>query len=288
MPASAFLDPKALARLAQLELVARGPMEGSVSGRHQSPHRGASVEFAEYRKYVTGDDPRHLDWRVVARSDRYYLKEFEADTNLRCYLVLDCSGSMAFGDKFTYARRLAATLGYLAVHQGDAVGLTCGPQEIPPRRNPAHLQHINIALAAASPSGPTNLVETLHTLAEKIRRRALVIVFSDCFADPTALLNCFQHLRFRKHDLAVFHLLDRSEIDFHFDRPIRFVDMESTASVVAEPGLIFTRYRAALDNYLATMRDGCREFKVDYRRITTDEDYEKVLAAFLLARLHAR
>jgi hypothetical protein len=115
-----------------------------------------------------------------------------------------------------------------------------------------------------------------------------VIVFSDCFADPTALLNCFQHLRFRKHDLAVFHLLDRSEIDFHFDRPIRFVDMESTASVVAEPGLIFTRYRAALDNYLATMRDGCREFKVDYRRITTDEDYEKVLAAFLLARLHAR
>jgi uncharacterized protein (DUF58 family) len=195
---------------------------------------------------------------------------------------------MAFGDKFTYARRLAATLGYLAVHQGDAVGLTCGPQEIPPRRNPAHLQHINTALAAASPAGPTNLVETLHTLAEKIRRRALVIVFSDCFADPTALLNCFQHLRFRKHDLAVFHLLDRSEIDFHFDRPIRFVDMESTASVVAEPGLIFTRYRAALDNYLATMRDGCREFKVDYRRITTDEDYEKVLAAFLLARLHAR
>jgi len=283
-----FLDPRALARLAQLELVARSPMEGSVSGRHQSPHRGSSVEFAEYRKYVTGDDPRHLDWRVVARSDRFYLKEFEADTNLRCYLVLDCSGSMAFGGKLAYARRLAATLAYLAVHQGDAVGLTCGPREIPPRRNPAHLQHIKTVLAEAAPAGPTHLIADLHALAEKIRRRALVIVFSDCFADPVALLNCFQHLRFRKHDLAVFHLLDRAEIDFHFDRPIRFVDMESTASVVAEPGLIDARYRAAVDGYLATLRDGCREFKVDYRRVITDEDYEQVLATFLLARLHTQ
>ncbi len=295
-PHRAFLDPLAIARLAQLELVARGPMEGSVSGRHQSPHRGASVEFAEYRKYVTGDDPRHLDWRVVARSDRFYLKEFEADTNLRCYLVLDASGSMAFGEpghtKFDYARRLAATLAYLAVHQGDAVGLTCCgagiARDIPPRRNPAHLQHINAALADAIPDGPTNLIAGLHALAEKIRRRALVLVFSDCFAEPAELLNCFQHLRFRKHDLAVFHLLDRSEIEFQFDRPIRFADMESPASIVAEPGLIFTRYRAALDEYLQQMRDGCREFKVDYRRVTTDEDYEKVLAAFLLARLHAR
>ena len=166
-----FLDPRALARLAQLELVARSPMEGSVSGRHQSPHRGSSVEFAEYRKYVTGDDPRHLDWRVVARSDRFYLKEFEADTNLRCYLVLDCSGSMAFGGKLAYARRLAATLAYLAVHQGDAVGLTCGPREIPPRRNPAHLQHIKTVLAEAAPAGPTHLIADLHALAEKIRTK---------------------------------------------------------------------------------------------------------------------
>lgn len=288
-----FLDSAVLARLSQLELVARGPMEGSVSGRHQSPHRGSSVEFAEYRKYVAGDDPRHLDWRVLARSDRFYLKEFEADTNLRCYLVLDCSGSMAFGAdaqiKFAYARRLAATLAYLAMLQGDAVGLTCCGQktvrDIPPRRNPAHLQHIFDALAATTPSGETGLVAALHTLAEKIRRRALVIVFSDLFSDPAALLHCFQHLRFRKHDLAVFHLLDRMELDFKFDRPIRFVDMETSASVVAEPGLIFPRYRAALDQYLDTMRKGCREFKVDYRLVTTDQNYEKVLADFLLARL---
>jgi uncharacterized protein (DUF58 family) len=288
-----FLDTGVLARLSQLELIARGPMEGSVSGRHQSPHRGSSVEFAEYRKYVAGDDPRHLDWRVLARSDRFYLKEFEADTNLRCYLLLDCSGSMAFGadsrTKFAYARRLAATLAYLAMLQGDAVGLTCCAEQIvrdiPPRRNPAHLQHIFDALAAASPSGETGLVAALHTVAEKIRRRALVIVFSDLFSDPAALLRCFQHLRFRKHDLAVFHLLDRTELEFRFDRPIRFIDMENSASVVAEPGLIYPRYRAALDQYLDTMRKGCREFKVDYRLVTTDQDYEKVLADFLLARM---
>jgi uncharacterized protein (DUF58 family) len=288
-----FLDTGVLARLSQLELVARGPMEGSVSGRHQSPHRGSSVEFAEYRKYVPGDDPRHLDWRVLARSDRFYLKEFEADTNLRCYLVLDCSGSMGFGSnsetKFAYARRLAATLAYLAMLQGDAVGLSlCADElvrDIPPRRNPSHLQHIFDALAAGTPSGETGIVGALHTLAEKIRRRALVIVFSDLFCEPAGLLHCFQHLRFRKHDLAVFHLLDQTELEFQFDRPIRFVDMENGSSVVAEPGLIYPRYRAALDQYLDTMRKGCREFKVDYRLVTTDRDYEKVLADFLLARL---
>jgi uncharacterized protein (DUF58 family) len=288
-----FLDSGVLARLSRLELVARGPMEGSISGRHQSPHRGASVEFAEYREYVPGDEPRHMDWRVYARSDRFYLKEFEADTNLRCHLVLDCSGSMGFGPprntKLDYARRLAATLGYLALRQGDAVGLaTCSEKlvrDIPPRRTPAHLQHIFNALAATEPKGGTGLVAALHVLAEKIRRRALVVLFSDLFGDPQELLNCFQHLRYRKHDLAVFHLLDRAEVDFKFDRPIRFVDLEGSQSIVAEPGLIHGRYREALDNYLKAVRQGCREFKADYQLVVTDQDYEKVLADFLLARI---
>jgi uncharacterized protein (DUF58 family) len=284
-----FLDPAALSRLARLELLARWPMDGNVAGRHKSVHRGSSVEFAEHRKYVPGDDPRFMDWRVLARSDRYYLKEFEADTNLRCHLVLDASGSMEFGGKFAYARRMAATLGYLAMQQGDAVGLACcatrGAADIPPRRKPAHLKHIFDSLAAVRPAGETNLVASLHELADKIRRRALVVLFSDLFADPEALLHCFRHLRFRKHDLAVFHLLDRSEIDFKFDRPIRFVDMENQSSVVAEPGVIFPRYRAALDAYLERLRRGCREFEVDYRLVLTDEDYEKVLAGFLLSRM---
>jgi len=257
----AFLDPAVLARLAHLELLARWPMEGNVAGRHRSPHRGSSVEFAEYRKYVSGDDPRFLDWRVLARSDRYYLKEFEADTNLRCHLVLDASGSMAFNEKFAYAARLAATLGYLAMQQGDAVGLhVCsggdGAASIPPRRTPAHLKNLFDALAAVAPAGGTNLIADLHEIAERVRRRALICVFSDLFCDPEELLHCFRHLRYRKHDLAVFHLLDRTEADFKFDRPIRFADMESAASVVAEPGAVYSRYRDALDTYLRRLRAG--------------------------------
>ena len=287
-----FLDSGVLARLSRLELLARSPMEGSVAGRHQSPHRGSSVEFAEYRKYVPGDDPRHMDWRVLARSDRYYLKEFEADTNLRLYLVVDASGSMAFGNKLDYARRVAGTLAYLAMHQGDAVGMTCCrakiDEDIPPRRNPAHLKHIFDTLGKLTPSGATGLVSALHTVAEKIRRRALVVVISDLFHDPEELLQCFRHLHFKKHDLAVFHLLDRQEVDFKFDRPIRFVDMENAQSLVAEPSVIQPRYRSALDSYLERLRTGCFEFKVDYRMVMTDEGYEKVLADFLLARLKGK
>ena len=286
-----FIDPAVLARLSRLELCARGPMEGSVSGRHQSPHRGSSVEFAEYRKYVLGDDPRHLDWRVVARSDRFYLKEFEADTNLRCHIVLDCSGSMAFGGKIDYARRLAGTIAYLAMLQGDAVGFASCKEDvvldIPARRNPAHLRYVFNALSQQQPGGPTGLVKALHTLADKIRRRAMVIVISDLFHDPNELLHCFRHLHFRKHDLAVFHLLHREEVNFEFDRPIRFTDMEGAGSIVAEPNVIQSRYKQALGAYLDRLRTGCYEFKVDYRVVTTDQNYEKIIADFLLARMKA-
>jgi uncharacterized protein (DUF58 family) len=284
-----FLDPGVLARLSRLELAARWPMEGNIAGRHKSPHRGSSVEFAEYRKYVPGDDPRMLDWRVYARSDKFFIKEFEADTNLRCHLVVDASGSMAFGNKIGYARKLAATLGFLAMQQGDAVGLTsCSDKvvtDIAPRRKPAHLRSIFDSLEQTQPKGRTGLVAALHDLAGKIRRRALVCVFSDLFHNPDELLHCFRHLRFRKHDLAVFHLLDRAEIDFKFDRPMRFVDMETDESVVAEPTMIFPKYRAALDAYLEHLRVGCREFKVDYQLVLTESNYEKVLADFLLSRM---
>lgn len=211
---SKLLDSAVLNRLMHLTLLARSPMEGSVSGHHKSPHRGSSVEFAEYRNYVPGDDIRRLDWRVFARTDRFFMKEFEAETNLRCYFVLDCSGSMKFGaprSKLEYAKRMAATLAYIAVHQGDAVGLACpgagGMLEIPPRRNPAHLKLILETLEKSEPRGTTELIGALHGLAEKVRRRALVIVISDFFCDLEPLLSCFQHLRFQKHDLALFQLL---------------------------------------------------------------------------------
>ncbi len=187
-----FLDHGVLSRLAGFPLLARRPMLGSVSGRHPSPHRGSSVEFAEYRKYVPGDDLRRLDWRAYGRSDRFFVKEFEADTNLRCCLVLDTSGSMGFGSvgisKLEYARRLAGSLGHLALQQGDAVGLACVAggivRNIPPKRNPSHLMTVFDVLEQTRPEGPTQLVPVLHELAETISQRALVVTISDLFVGP--------------------------------------------------------------------------------------------------------
>jgi len=287
-----LLDPQVLTRLMAQPLLARFAMEGNISGHHKSPHRGSSVEFAEYRNYVPGDDIRRLDWRVFGRTDRFYMKEFEAETNLRCYLVLDSSASMNFtgrhGRKFDFARRLISSLAYLIVHQGDAAGLLCVDEktasEIPPRRNPVHLQLILETLENVKPRGETGLVAALHNLAEKVRRRALVIVFSDFFCDTEELLECFQHLRFQKHDLAVFHLLDRMEVEFQFDRPVRFVDLESSFSMVTEPALVRDQYLKQFGSYLERLRAGCHEFKADYHQVTTDQDYEKVLADFLTER----
>ncbi|MBA4387791.1 MAG: DUF58 domain-containing protein [Verrucomicrobia bacterium] len=273
-------------------------MYGSVSGIHKSATRGSSVEFAEYRKYAQGDDIRHVDWRVYARSDRFFMKEFEADTNLRCYLVLDTSGSMEFGSgqvngsKFEFARRMIATLAYLLIHQGDAVGLLCfadgAVHDIPPRRTPSHLRNLFDVLGTVKPSGETKIPETIHRLAERVKQRALVIVFSDLFAEVPLLLDCFEHMKFKKHDLAVFHLLDRQEASFVFDRPIRFVDMENGATVTTDPSIMRETYLKEFDGYLHDLKHGCEEFGVDYRRVFTDSDYEKVLAALLLERLNKR
>lgn len=287
-----FVDPRALARLASVPLFARKPMQGNVSGRHASPHRGASVEFAEYRKYVPGDDLRRLDWRAHGRTDRYYVKEYEADTNLRCCLIVDTSGSMGFsgqhGSKIDYARRIAAALGYLAVQQGDAVGLSGVAegivQSLPPRRNPAHLRVYFDLLERLKPSGETHLVRVLHELAETIRQRALVVIVSDFFVDPAELKGCFEHFRFRRHDLAAFQLLDPAEIGFNFQRPTRFLDMEGGPAIFAEPSEIADRYHKALGNYLAQLRQVVIETGVDYHRVTLDESYERVLQRFLVGR----
>jgi uncharacterized protein (DUF58 family) len=287
-----FLDPAVLARLASVPFFARRPMQGSVSGRHPSPHRGSSVEFAEYRKYVPGDDLRRLDWRAFGRSDRFYVKEFEADTNLRCCLVLDTSGSMDFGSggitKVEYARKLAGTLGYLALQQGDAVGLSCVAggivRNLPPKRNPGHLMTVFDILEQTKPQGDTQLAPVLHELAETIRQRALIIIISDLFIEPAILQSCFQHLRFRKHDVAALHLLDPQEIGFSFRRPMRFLDMEGGPAIFAEPNEIAERYHKALGGYLEDLRRVMLESAVDYHRVTIDEDYEKVLTRFLIGR----
>ncbi len=291
-----FLDPQVLSRLASVPLFARRPMQGSVSGRNASPHRGSSVEFAEYRKYVPGDDLRRLDWRAYGRSDRFYVKEFEADTNLRCTFVVDTSGSMNFGStgitKIEYARSIAGTLGYLASQQGDAVGLSCVAggivRNLPPRRNAAHLRLVLDLLEQAKPKGETQLATALHEMAETIRQRALVIILSDLFIEPELLNSCFQHLRFRRHDVAVFHLLDPLELEFNFRRPMRFVDMEGGPSIFAEPNDIGDRYSKALQKYLADVKQCVLESAVDYHRVRIDENYEQVLVRFLMSRAQAK
>jgi uncharacterized protein (DUF58 family) len=277
-------------------LLARFPMEGHVSGHHKSPHRGSSVEFAEYRNYTPGDDIRRLDWRVFGRTDRFYMKEFEADTNLRCYLVLDCSGSMAFGaegaTKLDYARRLLATLGYLLVQQGDAAGLVCvgtsGARDIPPRRTPSHLRLILDTLEGIRAAGTTQLIPALHDLAEKARRRALVVVASDCFVDVEGLMGAFQHLRFQKHDLAVWQVLSEPELEFPFDRPLRFLDLEGPGAVVTEPAMIRAEYLRCLTAHLERLRRGCNELRADYRQVRIEQSYERVLADFLVERARLR
>jgi len=291
-----FLDTAALSRLGAVPLFARRAMQGTVSGRHASPHRGSSVEFAEYRRYVPGDDLRRLDWRAYGRSDRYFVKEFEADTNLRCCLVVDTSGSMDYGSagttKIEYARRIAAALGHLALRQGDAVGLSLVAdgliRNIPPRRNPAHLSAIFDALEDARPHGKTRLAPILHELAETTRQRALVVILSDFFVEPEVLRGCFQHLRFRKHDVAAFHLLDPREIGFDFRRPTRFLDMEGGPAIFAEPSEIAERYKKALGGYLEDLRAAVLESAIDYRRVGLDEGYEKVLMGFLADRARTK
>lgn len=295
-PKRTFLDSGVLSRLAAVPLLARRPMVGGVSGRHVSPHRGSSVEFAEYRKYVPGDDLRRLDWRVFGRTDRNYVKEYEADTNLRCCLVADSSGSMGFGStgitRLDYARKLAGTLGFLACRQGDAVGISCVAerivQHLPPRRNPAHLRLVLDALEQVRPQGATRLPQILHETAETIRQRAMIVVLSDLFMDPAEIAGCFGHLRFRRHDIAVFHLLDPKEMSFDFRRPTRFLDMEGGNPLFVDPLDIADRYAKALTGHLDAIRRIMLDQGIDYHRVLLDEDYEKVLARFLVSRAAGR
>ncbi len=293
-----FLDPQILARLAALPLMSRRPMLGQVSGRHSSPHRGASVEFAEYRKYVPG--MTYGDWIGEPSGDPivFYVKEFEADTNLRLCLVVDTSGSMDAGSvglsKLEYARRIAATLAYLAVQQGDAVGgLACVANKIinsiPPKRNPAHLTIVFDGLEQAKASGETQLDTILHELAETIRQRALIVILSDLFSSNHPFFEVVSNIsRFRKHDVAAFHLLDPEELSFTFQRPTRFVDLEGGPSIFAEPSEIADRYHKALATYLDEMKKVVLETGVDYRRISIDAPFETSLTEFLVDRARGK
>lgn len=295
-----FLDPKVISRLMGLPMHARMPMLGSVTGMHRSPIKGSSLEFAQYRKYVPGDDIRRLDWRVWGRTDRYYLKEFEADTNLRMVLLMDVSGSMGYGPegdtRLDYARKMAGTMAYMAARQGDAVGLWSSagsgakaePLHLPPRRGPAHLGLALDSLGELKPGGGTSLIESLHDAAEQISQRALIVIFSDLFTEADELRGAINHLKFRKHDVSVIHLLDQQELEFNFERPARFVDLEGGEAILADPTEVSRVYRQAIREWLAEIDGIVRNTGIDYHRVTLQEDYASVLARFLLARTPKR
>lgn len=267
-------------------------MLGGVTGMHKSATRGSSVEFAEYRKYVLGDDIRHIDWQVFGRSDKYFIKEFEADTNLRCYMVVDASGSMnyesEYGNRFKFASSLVAHLAYLLLQQGDGVGLSCCSEkvnlDIPARQTPSHLQNLFDTLLEMEPKGESTLPDALHKLAERVQRRALVVVFTDGLVPTDELLDSIAHLKFCRHDVSLFHLVDPTELQFDFNRPIRFVDLEGAGDLIAEPAIIRDSYLTAMETHMQALLQGCRRYHIDYRQVDVNADVEQCLSAFLLER----
>jgi uncharacterized protein (DUF58 family) len=291
--ADAPLDPTALARFGRLELLARLVVEGVMTGLHKSPFKGFSVEFAEHRQYGPGDEIRHIDWRAFGKSDRYYVKEYEEETNLKAYLVVDSSGSMAYAgktvSKFEHARRMAASLAYLMISQRDAVGLVTFDDAlralIPARSAPSHFSVLCKALEDTRPGGETPLSGILHALAERVRRRGLVVILSDGFDALDPLAEALRHLRHRRHEVLFFHTLAPEEQEFPFRRPSRFRNLERAGhDVRVDPAAL----RAAYLERFNAFRDGLKErvgaMGADYHHASTAEPVEKTLLDYLAAR----
>jgi uncharacterized protein (DUF58 family) len=284
-----LLDAATLSRIAGLKLRARAVVEGVLSGLHKSPNQGQSVEFAEHKEYAPGDELRHLDWKALAKVDRYYVKQFEQESQLTVYLVLDASASMRFAgagmSKVEYGGLMAATLAHLLIRQQDAAGVALVAQgrfaEIPPRSTAGHLGAVLEALESATPHGLTDLALTADTLAEKLPRRSLVCVFSDFFDERQDALKRILALRSRKHDVAVFHLVDKAELEFSFDDPTLFLSMEDERRVEVNPREIKESYLEEFHRFLESTRDACRAADCDYERVRTDEPIDEVLLRFL-------
>jgi uncharacterized protein (DUF58 family) len=287
-----FLDPKVLMTLSGMELKARMVVEGVVSGLHKSPYQGFSVEFAEHREYTQGDEIKHIDWRVFGKSDRLYVKRYEEETNLRCYILLDSSGSMGYRSdgmsKLEYGAHLAAALTYLMLRQQDAVGLVTFDEAIqryiPPRNSPQHLKIILEELERLKPGNRTKVSNIFHDLAERVRRRGLVIVLSDLFDNPDEVLVSLQHFRHKKHEVIVFHLLDPYELTFPFERVTLFRGMEDGRRVLTEPSALRKKYLAQLRAFTEKLKKGCRDNRIDYFQMNTQENFGRALTRYLGTR----
>jgi uncharacterized protein (DUF58 family) len=283
-----YFSPSDAARVSRLHLTARQVVEGIITGLHKSPHRGFSVEFSEHREYTPGDELRHLDWRAYARSDRYYIKLFEQETNLRATLVLDTSASMKFAGKLDYARHLAACLAYLLAMQQDLAGLVAMDEsikvELPAGSSPAHLDLLFRKLEEIQPGEQTGLAAHLHGLCERLPRRSLVVLFSDLWLEPAELLRALRHLRYRKHQAIVLHLLDRAELELPYDRSLTFQDLESGERIQVDPADLRGTYQQEVQSYLSAVRRTCNDSDVEYHELMIDEPYDKALVKLLRRR----
>lgn len=287
------LQPDELARIARLELRARQVVEGFVSGLHRSPWFGQSLEFAQHREYVPGDDTRRIDWKLWSRSDRYYLKQYEEDTNVRVQLVLDSSESMRFGsgplNKHDYARTVCAALSLLVLKQHDAAGVSLvdtgvrGQVPASSRRN--HRQSILSALEASRPAGRTDILSVLRRVAESLNRRSIVVLLSDLFCPRDDLFRGLQLLRQRGHEVIVLQILDDEELDFRFSGTMRFDGLESAGRLTCDPAALRTGYLAALEQFLDTIRRRCAGSRIDYRLIRTSDRLDAALAPILMQRM---
>jgi uncharacterized protein (DUF58 family) len=292
--ASPLLDPRTIAALEGLELRAQRIVEGYVAGLHRSPYRGFSNEFAEHREYAPGDDLRYVDWKVFGKTDRFYLKQFEEETNLIGYLLLDTSESMQYQgpgaamSKIAYAQSAAAALAYLVLHQRDAVGLVTFDDDIRhvirPSSSPTQLKQLLSVMEQTTATRKTRTGPIFHDLAERLSRRGIVVILSDLFDDVDAMLAGLKHFRHRRHDVIIFHVLDPAELDFPFQHVTMFKGLEASGEVVTEPRSLRAAYLNEVRSFMKRVRTGCRTHQIDYLTIRTDQPLDNVLTAFLSAR----
>jgi uncharacterized protein (DUF58 family) len=287
-----FLDPAVIARISGLELKARTIVEGFLSGLHRSPLKGFSVEFAEYRQYLPGDDLSTIDWKVFARSDRYYVKKYEEETNLRAHVLLDVSGSMSYGSgamtKRDYGSCLAASLAYLRTRQRDAAGLVTFDERIlgwlQPSIRPGHLRALLLTLDQLPSGARTDAGRPLHQLADALAKRGMIVLISDLLDEPARVIDGLKHFRFRGNDVLVLHVLDHAELTFPFDRPITFRDLETGEEVVASPSEVREHYLAGIRGLVDTYQRELRSVGIDYQLVDTSEPLDRALLSYLAVR----
>jgi uncharacterized protein (DUF58 family) len=288
-----YLQPDVVAKLSNMELVARLVVEGFITGLHKSPFHGFSVEFAEHRQYMPGDEIKHIDWKIYGKTDRYYIKQYEEETNLKSYIILDTSRSMAYASegrmsKLDYASYITAALAHLMVQQRDAVGLTMYDENIrlymPPHATKTYLKEILRQLEIVQPGTATHTASSLHEIAERIKRRGLVIIISDFFDDPKEVMSAFKHFRHKKNEVIVMQVLDPLERSFAFGSDAIFKDMESGEELTTQPWHIQKAYRTEMKKFLDSYKKGCRENNIDYVLLDTATPFDVALFEYLHKR----